>query len=278
MSSVFLNGKYLPLDQAKVSVLDRGFTFGDGVYEVFLVYHRTIFRLEEHLERLNNSLKALFITNPYTAKEWEDLLMRLVLDHPSEHQSLYLQITRGISERDHAIEASGQPTVFAMTSPLPKRDLSTGIATIICDDIRWKYCHIKAITLLPSVLLRHQARMSGAKEALLIKNGYLTEGAASNVFVVSGGRIMTPPKNDSILPGITRDLVIDLLRDDGTGCDERMIHKDELFTADEIWITSSTWEIVPVIILDERPVGNGRPGKIWQHINNLYQRFKESRK
>jgi D-alanine transaminase len=274
MGNVYLNGKYLPLEDARISVLDRGFTFGDGVYEVFLVYKRKIFRLEEHLDRLERSLAALYIDNPRSREEWKQILMTLVSENPADDQSLYLQITRGVSERDHAIALAKEPTIFAMSKPLPKRNLVQGINAITCEDIRWKFCDIKAITLLPSVLLRHQAMQAGATEAILYKGDIITEGAASNVFVVKNGEVKTTPKSNSILPGITRDLVVELLQKAGIPCAETSIHRNELGQADEIWITSSTWEIVPVIRLDNSPVGDGKPGKVWREAMAIYQEFK----
>lgn len=274
MALVYLNGEFLPLEDARISVLDRGFTFADGVYEVFLVYHRKIFRFAEHIKRLNLSLAAIYMDNPLTSGEWEDILMTLVAGNPAADQSLYLQVTRGVSERDHAIQPAPQPTVFAMSKALPQRDLSRGISAITSEDIRWKYCHIKAITLLPSVMLRHQAAQAGATEALLLRGDSVTEGAASNVFVVCDGIIKTPPKDGSLLPGITRDLLVELLQDSGIICREETVTRDELFQADEIWITSSTWEIVPVIKLDGLPVGSGAPGPIWRQAVGIYQRFK----
>lgn len=274
MALVYLNGQYLPLEAAKISVLDRGFTFGDGVYEVFLVYQRRIFRLAEHLQRLDNSLAALYLKNPLSHSEWEAVLMTLVNDNPASDQSLYLQITRGVSERDHSISLAREQTVFAMGKALPQRNFSDGIAVITCEDIRWNYCHIKAITLLPSVLLRHQAALAGATEAILLKGDEVTEGAASNVFVVKDGCVTTPPKGNHILPGITRDLVVELLQKAGIPCIEGPVSRGDLFNADEIWTTSSTWEIVPVIKLDGRAVGEGKPGQIWQQADAIYQRFK----
>ena len=203
-------------------------------------------------------------------------MLRLIESNPADNQSLYLQVTRGISARDHAIHLACKPTVFAMSNPIPQRNFTSGIAAITCEDIRWKLCNIKAITLLPSILLRHQASLSGAVEAILLKNGVVTEGAASNVFIVTGGKIKTPPKNGSLLPGITRDLVIELLQQEGIEYEESVITEKELINAEEIWITSSTWEIVPVIKLDNNPVGNGQPGKIWQQVMNIYSRFKNS--
>lgn len=276
MANVYLNGEYLPLENARVSVLDRGFTFGDGVYEVFLVYRRKIFRFDEHLRRLNASLAAIYMDNPLGRDTWHEILYNLVAANPAEHQSLYLQVTRGVSERDHDIELAEVPTVFAMSKALPERNLGAGIKAITCEDIRWKLCHIKAITLLPSVLLRHEAKLAGAREAILIRDGQVTEGAASNVFIVRDGRVRTPVKDGSLLPGITRDLVVELLNDNGIECLEADLPAAELQQAEEIWITSSTWEIVPVVMLDDRPVGDGRPGPLWEKAMAIYTQFKNS--
>lgn len=277
-SIVYLNGQYLPIEEAKISVLDRGFTFGDGIYEVIPVYNGHIFRLKEHIERLNNSLDEVFIDKPHEMDQWEKILRELIEKnsekYPSEDQSLYIQVTRGISERDLAIDIATEQTVFAMIRPLLKKDRSAGISAVIEEDIRWKYCHIKAITLLPSVMLRHKAKQSGATEALLIREGYVTEGAASNVFIVKNGIVKTPIKDGSLLPGITRDLVVELLSESGIPCEEVVIKETELKQADEIWITSSTWEIVPVIELDGKPVGTGRPGEVWQQAFRIYQEYK----
>ena len=276
MPDVYLNGRYLPLEEARVSVLDRGFTFGDSVYEVFLVYNRKIFLFDEHMQRLNNSLAAIYMENPLSIEEWHEILYRLVDSNPATHQSLYLQVTRGVSERDHAIALADKPTVFAMSKPLPERDLTGGIPVITSEDIRWKLCYIKATTLLPSVLLRHQALLAGAREAILVKNDYVTEGAASNLFIVKDQVIRTPPKDGNLLPGITRDLVIDLLNRNSIPFRETTIHRDELTSADELWITSSTMEIVPVILLDGKPVGTGKPGAMWEKVFKLYNEFKNS--
>ncbi len=273
-SIVYLNGQYLPIEKANISVLDRGFTFGDGVYEVVPVYHGHIFRLEKHIERLNNSLDEVYIDRPHDLAQWQEILRELIHQNPAEDHSLYIQVTRGISERDHAIDIATKPTVFAMSRPLLLKDLSAGIFAIVEEDIRWKYCHIKAITLLPSVILRHKARLAGATEALLVKDGYVTEGAASNVFIVKDGVVKTPPKDGSLLPGITRDLLVELLLDSDIACEEVAITEKELRQADEIWITSSTCEIVPVVKLDAEPVGTGKPGEVWQQATEMYQAFK----
>ena len=277
-SIVYLNGHYLPIEEAKISVLDRGFTFGDGVYEVIPVYHGHIFRLKEHIERLNNSLDEIFIDKPHEMDQWEKILRELIEKNSekdaTEDQSLYVQVTRGVSERDHAIDIATDQTVFAMSRPLVKKDRSAGISAIVEEDIRWKYCHIKAITLLPSVVLRHKAKQSGATEALLVRDGYVTEGAASNVFIVKDGVVKTPIADGNLLPGITRDLVVELLPKSGIACEEVAIKESELRHADEIWITSSTWEIVPVVELDGKPVGTGGTGVVWKQACDIYQKFK----
>ncbi|HKK15273.1 MAG TPA: D-amino acid aminotransferase [Gammaproteobacteria bacterium] len=276
MANVYLNGSFIPLDDAKIPVLDRGFTFGDGVYEVFLVYRKRIICFDEHLDRLNNSLAAIYMENPLGRDEWFEVLDKLVQENPASDQSLYLQVTRGCSERDHDINLAGKPTVFAMSKALPERNLDSGIKAITCEDIRWKLCHIKAITLLPSILLRHQARLAGAREAILVRDGLVTEGAASNVFIVRAGTVKTPPKDGSLLPGITRDLLVELLNKNGIECRETRINNDDLLKADEIWITSSTWEIVPVIMLNDVPVGEGAPGPVWKQAVGIYSDFKAS--
>lgn len=274
MGTVYLNGEYQPLEQARISPLDRGFTFGDGVYEVIPVYNRRIFRLHEHLARLDNSLKLIYMHNPLSLSEWEHILHRLVSENEGKDQSIYLQVTRGVSPRDHAIDEGMQATIFIMTKPLLQPDNTAGASAIVHEDIRWQWCHIKAITLLPGVLLRHEAFQAGAREAILVRDGQVTEGAASNVFVCRNGHIMTPPKNERLLPGITRDLVIELLQQAGLDCEETVISEAELRKADEIWITSSTQEIVPITRLDGRSVGTGKPGPLWQRASSIYQQFK----
>ncbi|MAT65776.1 MAG: D-amino acid aminotransferase, partial [Gammaproteobacteria bacterium] len=210
MPTVFLNGEFLPHDQARVSVMDRGFLFGDGVYEVIPAYGGHLFRLQPHLQRLDNSLQAVRIPNPYTEPQWQGILEELVGENAGTDQSVYLQVTRGVMERrDHAFPLDLKPTVFAMSNPIPEPDPALaehGINAITLDDIRWQSCHIKAITLLPNVLLRQQAVEAGAAEAILLRDGEATEGAASNLFIVHDGMLVTPPKGPLLLPGITRDL------------------------------------------------------------------------
>lgn len=276
MSLVYLNGEFKPYVDATINVLDRGFTFGDGVYEVIPVFNHKIFRFDEHLSRLENSLKSIYMENPLSADDWLSIFNKLIADQGSSEQSIYLQLTRGVTERDHDISLADNPTIFAMSRPIIKKDFSAGIKSITHEDIRWQYCDIKAITLLPSVILRHKAKETGAKEAILLRDGYVTEGAASNVFICNNGQVLTPPKNNFVLPGITRDLVIELLSNNNISYTEEPVSEESLMDADEIWVTSSTWEIVPVIELNNKLVGNGQVGPLWHKINQLYQEFKSS--
>lgn len=275
MPIVYLNGDFLPLEEARISVLDRGFTFSDGVYEVLPVFHGKIFRLEEHLQRLDNSLAAILIDNPFTREQWKNLCIDVLERNRTQgKQSLYIQVTRGVSERDHVFDSTLKPTVFVMCKTVRERDYRGGIRAITHEDIRWQYCHIKSTALLAGVLLRQRALVTdGSLEAILIRNGRLTEGAASNVFVVQQGVIKTPEVDGNILPGITRDLVVELLRDSGHGCVETGVTEQELRVADEIWLTSSNMGIVPVVLLDGTPVGDGRPGRIWKEADTIYRDY-----
>lgn len=280
MPTVFLNGEFLPPDQARVSVMDRGFLFGDGVYEVIPAYGGQLFRLQHHLQRLDNSLQAVRIPNPYSEAQWQGILEELLGENPGGDQSVYLQVTRGVMEkRDHAFPADLTPTVFAMSNPTPAPDpalADAGITAITLDDIRWQSCHIKAITLLPNVLLRQQAVDAGAAEAILIRDGEATEGAASNLFIVRDGLLITPPKGPLLLPGITRDLIIELAARHDIGYREAVIPEIELRSADEIWLSSSTKEIVPVTTLDGEPVGAGRPGPLYRRLHEIYREYKQA--
>ena len=277
MPVAYLNGDFQPLQEARVSVLDRGFLFGDGIYEVIPVYGGRLFRLSRHLARLRNSLDGVRIGNPLTDAQWETLLTELVTRNGGGDQAVYLKVTRGAdSRRDHAFPTGIAPTVFAMSSPLPvPRDPGSvsGVAAITLADIRWKLCNIKAITLLPNVLMRQQAIDAGSVEAILINDGYAIEGAASNLFIVQHGVILTPPLSNALLPGITRGLILELAAGNAMPYREAAIPETDLHAADEIWLTSSTREISPVILLDDRPVGDGRPGPQWQKMMGLYQDY-----
>lgn len=281
--TIYLNGEYIPLSEAKVSVLDRGFIFGDGIYEVIPVYAGKALRLAHHLQRLQNSLDAVRIKNPLSNIEWENIINKLIADTDSQYsaaqdQSIYLHITRGVAHRDHSFPHNSKATVFVMSNilhPVDPELLKTGVAAITLDDIRWKYCNIKAIALLPNILLRQQAVDAGAVEAILVRDGKMTEGAASNVFIVKDGIIKTPPKDQYLLPGITRDLVVELALEHNMPLEETAITEEEFLVADEIWLTSSTKEILPVTTINEKAVGNAKPGLIWQKMQQTYQAYKE---
>ncbi len=276
---IYLNDEYLPLADAKISVLDRGFLLGDSIYEVIPVFAGKTFRLPHHLQRLNNSLDAIKIKNPHSDQEWHLIIKELTSQFPDQDQSIYIQVTRGIAPiRDHVFPGSIRPSVFAMSTPLDPAKQATpeqGITAITLDDLRWKLCCIKATTLLANVLARQTAAEQGAAEAILIRDGLALEGAASNLFIVAKGLLITPPKGDELLPGITRDLILELAAQNSIEFKEQSITQEELNAADEIWLSSSVREIVPVIKLDGAIQGNGSPGPLWQKMNQLYQQYKQ---
>lgn len=277
MKQVYLNGEFLAPEAARVSVFDRGFVFADGVYEVIPVYGKRLFRLRYHLERLQNSLDALRIPNPLAAREWQAVFDRLIGTNGDDDQYIYLQVTRGPAPRDHAFPKHVRPTAFAYAQTIHYPDpalLEEGVRAITVPDIRWSRCDIKAIALLPNVLMREEANAHGVTEAILIRDGQVTEGAASNVFIVRDGRMITPPKGEAILPGVTRDLVLELAQRHGVDFAEQVITERELFAADEVWMTSSTKEILPITRIDDRAVGTGRPGPMHARLHALYQAYK----
>ncbi len=278
-ATVYLNGDYLPLEQACVPVLDRGFIFGDGVYEVIPVYGRKAFRLDHHLQRLKNSIQAVKLNNPHTDEEWTAIINTVVERNDGGDQSIYLQITRGVASRDHRFPGDTTPTVFVMSNlfvMVPTEQLEHGVSAITLDDIRWQYCNIKSIALLPNILLRQQAVEQGAAEAILLRDDEVTEGAASNVFILKNVIIITPPKTDCLLPGITRDLVVEQAHEHGIPVEETIIKQADLLAADEIWLTSSTKEILPVTQLNNQTVGSGKPGPVWKQMYSLYQEYKQT--
>jgi len=277
MSMIYLNGKFMPIEEACVPVLDRGFIFGDGVYEVIPAYSRKLFRLESHLHRLQHSLDSIRLTNPYNNSQWHDLLEKIVAGNDNEDQYIYLHVTRGVAKRDHAFPLNSTPTVFIMSNPLlaPSQDLLTnGCSAITAIDNRWIRCDIKSISLLPNVLLRQMAIDANASETILIRDGFLTEGSASSIFIVKDHVLLAPPKSHLMLPGITYDVVLELATANHIPYRVREIHEEELQSADEIMLTSSTREIMAVTRLNDNPVGTGRPGKLCQRLQQLYHHYK----
>ena len=280
----YLNGEWLPLAQAKVSVLDRGFLFADGVYEVVPVYAGRSFRLAEHLRRLARSLAELRIHDPHTAAQWTALVERLVAENSpgagNGNLLVYLQVTRGApAKRGHPFPENTPPTVLGLCHALPAPPESArrdGVAAMTMPDIRWHRCDIKSIALLPNILATQSARETDCNEAILHRDGRVTEGASSNVFAVIGDRIVTPPLGTDILPGVTRDLLIELHRRANARVHEEPIALDAVRNAAEIWLTSATREVLPVTRLDGRPIGSGKPGPRWQEAYRQFQSYKAS--
>lgn len=276
---VYLNGEFMPLEKACIPVLDRGFIFGDGVYEVIPVYSHRPFRLPEHLKRLQHSLDSIRLADPMTGEEWATLIHDIVARNAGDDQSVYLQVTRGVAKRDHAFPKNVKPTVFMMSNPLvtPAAALvENGVPAITATDYRWLKCDVKSVSLLGNCLLRQAAVDADAVETVLFRDGYLTEASASNVFVVKNGKLLAPPKNHLVLPGITYDVVLELAAANGIALEVREVSEQEVRSADEIWVTSSTKEVLAVTLLDGKPVGNGRPGAVFRRMYQLYQDFKRT--
>jgi D-alanine transaminase len=274
--TVYLNGDYLPLAEAKISVLDRGFLFGDGVYEVIPAYQGRLFRFEDHIDRLNNSLQEIRLDLQKSAAEWLAIFQPLL--DGSKDEYIYLQITRGYApKRDHGFPEQVVPTVFAMCSEIkPFAGKVTGIKAATLQDTRWQKCHVKATALLAHVLLRQEALDQDCAEAILVRNGYVCEGAASNLFAVIDDELITPPNSHEILPGITRDVILELAEVNQIPCREDIVALEALQNASEVWVTSSIREIVPVIELDGQVVGHGTPGPLFQKMDQLFQAYKQS--
>lgn len=277
--TVYLNGQFMPIEEARIPVLDRGFIFGDGVYEVIPVYSRFAFRLAEHLKRLQFSLDGIRLTNPHSDHEWAKLITDLIERNTAEDQYLYLHITRGVAKRDHAFpNPAVQPTVFMMSNPLltpPAALLASGVGAISAPDNRWLRCDIKAISLLPNVLLRQMAIDAGCAETILIRDDdFMTEGAASNIFLVKNGVLLAPPKDNLMLPGITYDVLLEIAAANSIPHEVRKIAKGEIFTADELLLTSSTKEVLAITALDNKPVGDGKPGVMFAKLHKHYQDYK----
>jgi D-alanine transaminase len=281
--TAYLNGQFLPLAEARISPLDRGFLFGDGAYEVIPVYSRHPFRVDEHLRRLQATLAGIRLPNPHGADEWRAIIRRIIAAAPFADQTLYIQITRGAdSKRDAPFPKGVAPTVFLFTAPLlspSPAQRESGVAVITADDIRWARCDLKTVALLANVLLRQLAVDAGCAETVMLRDGFLTEGSASNVFVVKDGVILAPPKDQRMLPGITYDVVLELAARHGAPHEVRPVSEAELRAADELWITSSTKEVLAITTLDGQPVGHGalagRPGPLTRRMHAWYCAFRD---
>ena len=273
----FLNGEFLPLSQAKISVLDRGFIFGDSVYEVIPVYRRKPFRIADHLQRLQRSLSAIRINNPYHADAWSQLIGDLIKRNASDDQSLYIQVTRGVAKRDFGLPQGLTATVFVMSHSLStpsQEQIETGIAAVTLTDIRWLRNNIKSTSLLGANMLRQYAIDVGGAECVLLRDGYLTEGSSSNIFVVKGETLLAPPKDHLILPGITYEVLLELAAKLSVTTEVREIHESEVKSADELMLTSSTREVLAITQLDGKAVGHGKPGPVFQRLHRAFQDYK----
>lgn len=279
----YLNGEFLPLREAKVSVLDRGFLFGDGIYEVLPVYGRRLFRFEEHMARLGRNLAKVRIANPHTAVRWLELCRELVAAQPDEDQALYLQVTRGVAPRHHVMPVDVAPTVFMMSNPLvqPSADeRHRGVACITARDFRWERGDLKSISLLGNVLARQMSADHGAAETILLREGFLTEASASNVWVVHEGALLGPPKSEHVLEGIRYELIRELCEEEGIAFNLRPIAEADLLSADEVMLSSAAKEVLPVTSIDGQPVGHGalrgKPGPVYARLYEAYQRAKKA--
>jgi len=271
---VYLNGKYLPVSQAHVSVLDRGFIYGDGVYELVPIYGREPFRLPHHLARLQRSLDGIGLPNPHTDAQWEALVRSLIGRQPYANQGVYFQVTRGVAKRDHTFPKDATPTVFMMSNPLatPSREVvEQGVAVVTADDNRWHRCDLKTISLMGNVLMRQLAADHGAVETVMFRDGFLTEASASNVLVVIDGAIVIPPKDNLILPGITYDATMEFAREAGIPLTVRPVPRAEALAAQEMWLSSSTKEVIAVTTVDGKPFAGGQPGPVFRRMWEIFQ-------
>jgi D-alanine transaminase len=277
----YLDGVFLPLAEARVSPMDRGFLFGDGAYEVIPVYSRQAFRLAQHLARLARTLAALRIADPHRPEAWADLIRQVIAGNPWDDQAVYLQVTRGTASRRRQAFPGPEvkPTVFLCAEPLSvptPQQLAEGVAAVSSADFRWLRCDLKTTSLLANCLLRQQAVDQGAVETILFRDGFLTEGAVSSIFIVKDGVLAVPPKGHLMLPGVTYDVVLELAAAHGVRVEVRDVLEAEVRSAAEIWMTSSSAEVLPIVSLDRRPVGDGRPGPLGRQMVGWYQEFKRT--
>ena len=274
---VHLNGAFLPIGEAKISVLDRGFIYGDGVYEVIPVYKRAPFRMAHHLRRLQYSLDGIRLANPKDDAAWDELVRALIARQPFDDQAVYLQVTRGVAKRDHAFPKGVPPTVFMMSNPLPlpsREQIDRGVAVVTAEDNRWHRCDLKTTSLIGNVLMRQRAADLGAVETVMFRDGWLTEASASNVLVVRAGTIVAPPKDQQILPGITYDAALEFAREAGMPMDIRPVRREEALAADEMWLSSSTKEVLAITTLDGKPFASGVPGPVFRRMYAVFQQHK----
>ncbi len=290
----YLNGDYTPLQDAKISVMDRGFIFGDGVYEVVPAYAGQLFRFPQHMARLDRSLAALRIPNPLGHADWHEIAIELIAASarqitdssknqpsitPQPDQLIYIQVSRGVALRDHAMPPDIKPTVFVMVNPLKlasAEQRAQGVACVTADDFRWEKAHIKSTSLLGAVFSRQISVDAGALETVMFRGEFLSEAAASNVWVVKNGVVMGPPKDQLVLEGIRYGLIEDICRAASIGFALRRITRAEVLAADELLLSSATKEVLPVTLLDGSPVGNGQPGPIYDRLYAAYQQAKQA--
>lgn len=275
---VYLNGAFLPIEDAKVSVLDRGFIYGDGVYELVPVYRRQPFRLAQHLTRLQHSLDGIRLANPHTDAEWASIVGEIVARQPFDNQGVYFQVTRGVAKRDHTFPKDVPATVFMMSNPLATpsaEQIEQGVAVVTAQDNRWQRCDLKTLSLVGNVLMRQLAADANAVETVMFRDGHLTEASASNVLVAIGGTIVAPPKDRQILPGITYGATFDFAQEAGIPFEIRPVAEAEALAADEMWLTSSTKEVLAVTTLDGRPHAGGKPGPLFRKMHALFQAHKQ---
>ena len=273
----YLNGEFLPLDQAKISVLDRGFIFGDAIYEVIPVYRRKPLRLAAHIARLQRSLDEIRIASPHSDGEWAGLIGDLVNYSEHDDQAVYLQVSRGVAKREFGLLQGVEPTVFMLSSPFvspPQQQIDNGVAAVSLADFRWLRCDIKSTSLLGANMLRQFANDAGGAECVLFRDGYLTEGSSSNIFVVRNGVLVTPPKSRLILPGITYDLLLELALANGVPTQVRDVAESEVKAADELMLSASLRELLAITQLDGKPVGDGKPGVVFRRLYELFQAYK----
>ena len=275
---VYLNGKFILKNEAFISVMDRGFLFGDGVYEVFPVYNGLILGLESHLKRLQDGLDAINIVNPYDIKKWTLIINELISYHPENiKQAVYLQVSRGCDDDRRHTHGKLKPTVYMQSSPFESRsrsDLLKGSAAIIRDDIRWSQCDTKATSLLANIMFAQEAKNHGVEEVILVRDGIVTECSSSNLFLVKNNCIYTHPVGPYILPGITREIIIDCAKYCDFEVKEIAFNKEFLMDADEVWISSSTREVVPITCIDDCLINYGKVGETWSSIYERYQAIK----